>query len=502
MQIVTIISPCGYKWITYKGNKSDRYVKRIKTTSPDFPYPGGGRSQDSMSIDEDKPGRLKAKAEHDSLIKKGWLRLNDYKKKKNPMPTKKKKSKPKMSVATEKMIAQITQWAAMKPDYVFPAAMFSYRNSSATVSAAIRYLRKMGMIEDAGKNIVGGKMYRASPALIEARIFGKKNNPPERRPGKFMFDILQNGVVIDGYMADTEEEAMGKHIRFRDLLGIKSKYTSVDLKNKKGLWAEKVDIGVDSGRHRNPTKKSQGIKELMDHGLSKEAAEFAFNKINTMTSGDSVDYVFWLGEVLDDQGWDEDDLERAVETPIEYPAIVKKLLKSGKLSDSSYGNDVTDSVMLPHHWDMSGDVEGLPRLWIYHQRPRQREYEDSARYEVSDDEDIAYAGSDIKKALATLNKLKNREGWEAGAGPKPPKVNPRVRKGGNWSERVTKKEKYHTPPGLFTKKASTIANALMRGADGDATKAMRRLTFYMNRAGRSLTNKRELNKAKTILKRK
>lgn len=80
--------------------------------------------------------------------------------------------------------------------------------------------------------------------------------------------------------------------------------------------------------------------------------------------------------------------------------------------------------------------------------------------------------------------------------------NPKIRKGGRWSQAVTKKESYHTPPGLFEKKASTIANTLMRGAKGDATKAMRRLTFYMNRAGKNLTNKRELGKAKTLLKKK
>lgn len=68
-----------------------------------------------------------------------------------------------------------------------------------------------------------------------------------------------------------------------------------------------------------------------------------------------------------------------------------------------------------------------------------------------------------------------------------------------WSEEVDANETYHTPPGTFTKKAPQIVEILLKGADDDPTLALRRLTFYMNRAGTKLTNDSELEKAKTQL---
>lgn len=68
-----------------------------------------------------------------------------------------------------------------------------------------------------------------------------------------------------------------------------------------------------------------------------------------------------------------------------------------------------------------------------------------------------------------------------------------------WSEEVTKEEHHHTPEGTFTKKAPEVVKALMKDANDDATLALRRLTFYMNRAGSKLTNEEELNKAKEKL---
>jgi hypothetical protein len=62
------------------------------------------------------------------------------------------------------------------------------------------------------------------------------------------------------------------------------------------------------------------------------------------------------------------------------------------------------------------------------------------------------------------------------------------------------KTHYHTPEGLFTKSAHEIAHVLKSGAS-DATQAIRRLSFYVNRAGKNLTStaKRKLHHAMRIL---
>lgn len=64
-----------------------------------------------------------------------------------------------------------------------------------------------------------------------------------------------------------------------------------------------------------------------------------------------------------------------------------------------------------------------------------------------------------------------------------------------WSENV--KEHFHTPPGTFTQDAEEITNILLKVSDGNATLALRRLLFYMNRAGSRLGNAEQLEKAKT-----
>ncbi len=68
-----------------------------------------------------------------------------------------------------------------------------------------------------------------------------------------------------------------------------------------------------------------------------------------------------------------------------------------------------------------------------------------------------------------------------------------------WSEEVTDEEHHHTPAGTFTQKAPEIVKALLKDANNDPTLALRRLTFYMNRAGSKLTNKDELSIAKAKL---
>ena len=55
------------------------------------------------------------------------------------------------------------------------------------------------------------------------------------------------------------------------------------------------------------------------------------------------------------------------------------------------------------------------------------------------------------------------------------------------------------PEGLFTKKASEIVAGLKALKNG-AKEALTRITYYINRAGKNLSNKTEVLKAKEILK--
>ena len=62
------------------------------------------------------------------------------------------------------------------------------------------------------------------------------------------------------------------------------------------------------------------------------------------------------------------------------------------------------------------------------------------------------------------------------------------------------KTKWHPKKGLFAgDNADEIADYLLKHSK-DKTQAMRRLCFYMNRAGDNLTNKTVLNKVKQLLK--
>ena len=66
-----------------------------------------------------------------------------------------------------------------------------------------------------------------------------------------------------------------------------------------------------------------------------------------------------------------------------------------------------------------------------------------------------------------------------------------------WLENV--ETNWSPKEGLFTNDdPEYIASYLLRNSK-DRTQALRRLIFYMNRAGKNLTNKRVLNKVKKIL---
>lgn len=69
-----------------------------------------------------------------------------------------------------------------------------------------------------------------------------------------------------------------------------------------------------------------------------------------------------------------------------------------------------------------------------------------------------------------------------------------------WSQKVTEKEKWHAPEGLFKESPEKIAKTLKKESK-DKKQAMSRLTFYRNRAGKNLSkaDKERLDKAKEKL---
>lgn len=70
-----------------------------------------------------------------------------------------------------------------------------------------------------------------------------------------------------------------------------------------------------------------------------------------------------------------------------------------------------------------------------------------------------------------------------------------------WSGEVTSNEKWHSPPGLFTKPPEEIAQHLKENSR-DERQAMSRITFYENRAGKNLgdEDRERLEKAKEELR--
>jgi tRNA(adenine34) deaminase len=81
----------------------------------------------------------------------------------------------------------------------------------------------------------------------------------------------------------------------------------------------------------------------------------------------------------------------------------------------------------------------------------------------------------------------------------------KTKKTNRWVARV-KTDSTHPPEGLFTKKASTIANTLAskKVSPKGPGSGMRMLTYFINRAGHGLSPARraELERAKTLLSKK
>ncbi|NEN87937.1 MAG: hypothetical protein F6K48_03045 [Okeania sp. SIO3H1] len=61
------------------------------------------------------------------------------------------------------------------------------------------------------------------------------------------------------------------------------------------------------------------------------------------------------------------------------------------------------------------------------------------------------------------------------------------------------KTKHSTPAGLFTKTADKIVKGLLKDAKGDHALAIKRITFYINRAGKDLSNRRSVMAAQKKL---
>ena len=64
------------------------------------------------------------------------------------------------------------------------------------------------------------------------------------------------------------------------------------------------------------------------------------------------------------------------------------------------------------------------------------------------------------------------------------------------------KVKGTVPEGTFTKGPYAMVKDLLKASKGDIGKAIKKLTFYKNRAGENLTNKKNINKALKILQNK
>lgn len=69
-----------------------------------------------------------------------------------------------------------------------------------------------------------------------------------------------------------------------------------------------------------------------------------------------------------------------------------------------------------------------------------------------------------------------------------------------WSADV--KTKWKAPEGTFTKSASEIASIVLKGHKGDAGSAIKAINFYLNRAGKDISNRGEVEKAMGILQKK
>lgn len=64
------------------------------------------------------------------------------------------------------------------------------------------------------------------------------------------------------------------------------------------------------------------------------------------------------------------------------------------------------------------------------------------------------------------------------------------------------KTTHHTPEGLFTKDSNEIVDGLLKDANGDEELALKRITYYINRAGDGLSNKTQVHAAKKALEKK
>ena len=67
----------------------------------------------------------------------------------------------------------------------------------------------------------------------------------------------------------------------------------------------------------------------------------------------------------------------------------------------------------------------------------------------------------------------------------------------HWSEEIH--THYHPPVGTFTQPAGVIVKTLMRSANNNPSLALHRLLFYMNRAGKKVSNLEQLELAKKKL---
>ena len=84
---------------------------------------------------------------------------------------------------------------------------------------------------------------------------------------------------------------------------------------------------------------------------------------------------------------------------ITIPDCIRLAYHKGLIVDVSWHNDVAPSFCLPHR---AVDCE-MPRLWVSHEDPKQREADDYPHYAVYlADGEALYEGDDAEEALHTL----------------------------------------------------------------------------------------------------